>query len=316
MRVSETLAEVVRLVTPRHVNPIGTLYGGYMLQWLADAGTIAAMNFAESNVVLGYLDRTHFITPVTAGDILVYRSWVVNARRSSMTVLVESYIRRSNEVLLATIARMIFVKLGPDDRPAPLKSALEPGEGWEKLLYGYFSRWRDNVEPALRREVDSGELPTISVIQAMPEDAIYGNLMYGGRLLYYLDQFTAIAAFNFKPNIYVTASVNSMSFRRPIYVGDIVEVQADVDYIGKSSLEVAFRIYAEGLRGRRYVAGGYFTFVNMTGGGPTPIGQELIKDPEAVKRKEEGLEEARRLREIKPRYEERIPAYALFLTPS
>ncbi|MFB6490603.1 MAG: acyl-CoA thioesterase [Thermoproteus sp. AZ2] len=310
MRISDTLTELIRLVSPKHVNPIGTLYGGYMLEWIVDAGTIAAMNFAESHVVLGYLDRIHFITPVKSGDVVVYRAWVVNARRSSMTTLVESYVKRPEGVQLATIARLIFVKLGPDDRPAPVGRALEPGEGWERALYQYFAKWREEVEPALRREAAEGDMPTISNLQVMPEDAIYGSVMYGGRLLYYLDQFAAIAAFNYKPNIYVTASVNAMNFRRPIYIGDIVEVRGDVVYVGKTSLEVGFRVYAYGLRGRRYVAGGYFTFVNMTGGRPTPIGEELVKDPDALKRKEENLAEAKRLKELRPKYDERVPAFA------
>jgi acyl-CoA hydrolase len=62
-----------------------------MLEWVVNAGTMAAMNFVEGNVVLGYM---HFITPVRLGDVLVFRSWVVGVRRSSVSVLVESYVKR------------------------------------------------------------------------------------------------------------------------------------------------------------------------------------------------------------------------------
>ncbi len=305
--ISDTRVEVVRLVAPHYINPLGNLYGGYMLQWLVDAGTIAAMNFSESNVVLGYLDRMHFVTPVHMGDIVKLRAWVVHVRKSSMTTLVEAYVKRQEGFSLATIARMIFVKIGPDDRPVPVNRGLEAHSDWERRLLAHFSKWREQVEPELRREPLAEDLPLVSYIQVMPEDAIYGDLMYGGRLLYHLDQIGAIIAFNYKPGIYVTASLNSINFRRPIYVSDIVEIRGGVDYVGRTSLEVAFRITAKGLRGKREVASGYFTYVNMTQGRPTQIGQELVKDPGALKRKEENLAEAKALKAIT--YREDMPSY-------
>jgi acyl-CoA hydrolase len=73
-----------RLASQGHVNPLGTLYGGYMLELVVDAGTMAAMNFVEGDVVLGFLDKVHFVTPVRLGDVLVFRSCVVGVRRSSV----------------------------------------------------------------------------------------------------------------------------------------------------------------------------------------------------------------------------------------
>ncbi|CCC81272.1 acyl-CoA thioesterase [Thermoproteus tenax] len=312
--IADTKVEVTRLIAPHHVNPLGTLYGGYMLHWLVDAGSIVATDLAEANVALGYLDRMHFVEPIRVGDIVKFRSWVVYVRRSSITVLVESYVKRGDKMPLATIARMIFVKLGEDGRPEPVGAEVYAQSEWERLLLSHFSEWRNSMEHLLREERPAGDLPTLGHLLVMPEDTIYGNIMYGGKLLYYLDQLAAIAAMNFKPNIYVTASVNSINFRRPILVGDVIEVQADVDYVGRTSLEVAFKVYAKGTRGRRYVAGGYMTFVNMTGGRPTPLGEELIKDPDALRRKEIGVAEAKALRAVY--YSEEEPAYAAMLRRS
>jgi acyl-CoA hydrolase len=38
-----------RLASQGHVNPLGTHNGGYMLEWVVNAGTMAAMNFVEGN---------------------------------------------------------------------------------------------------------------------------------------------------------------------------------------------------------------------------------------------------------------------------
>ncbi len=58
----------------------------------------------------------YFVTPVRLVDVLVFRSWVVGVRRSSVSVLVESYMKREGEVKLPTIGRMIFVKVGREGR--------------------------------------------------------------------------------------------------------------------------------------------------------------------------------------------------------
>jgi len=298
--VLDTLTEYVAWVSQRHVNPLGNLYGGYMLHWLVDAGSITAMKFAEGNVVLGFLDKTHFVSPVRLGDLVTYRGWVVNVRRSSIGVLVEAYVSRGGEARLATVGRMVFVKVDGEGRPVPVGKSLTCGSGVGRLCE-YFQEWRARVDETLRREAraDPG-WEALSHYIAMPEDSLDGVLMYGGRLLFRLDEVTSIAALRFYPSIYVTASVNSMAFRRPIYVGDIVSIRAGVTYVGRTSVEVGFAVEALGVRGRRLVADGYFTFVNMSGGRPSELPAGPQGDEEARRRKEESVREAQMLKTLKP----------------
>ncbi|MEM1598901.1 MAG: acyl-CoA thioesterase [Pyrobaculum sp.] len=300
MYVSGTVVESVRLVSQRHVNPLGSLYGGYMLQWVVDTGTVAAMRFVEGDVVLGFLDKMHFVWPVRLGDLLTFRGWVVGARRSSVSVLVEAYVSGPGGPRLATVGRMVFVKVDKEGRPAPVGKTLECDAELERLC-AYFEKWRSYVDGVVEGEPPPrGAWSLVSHFLAMPEDSLDGVLMYGGRLLFRLDELAFVEAYKFYPAVYVTASVNSIVFRRPIYVGDIVEVSAGVTYVGKTSLEVGFAVEAFGLRGRRRVADGYIIFVNMSGGSPTEIKREPLGDAEAVRRKEESVREAKALRELRP----------------
>ncbi|MFN7106569.1 MAG: acyl-CoA thioesterase, partial [Pyrobaculum sp.] len=146
MLVSETVVQSVRLVSQRHVNPLSTLYGGYMLQWVVDVGTVAAMSFVEGNVVLGFLDKMHFVTPVRAGDLLTFRGWVVGVRRSSVGVLVESYVGGR----LATVGRMVFVKIDGRGRPVAVGKEVRCDGGWEGLCE-YFRKWREEVDAVVGR---------------------------------------------------------------------------------------------------------------------------------------------------------------------
>jgi len=299
--VSETLVEAVRLVSNRHVNPLGTLYGGYMLQWLADVGTVAAMNFAEGDVVLGFLDKTHFISPVRLGYLLMFRGWVVGVRRSSLSVLVESYVKRGDELNLATAGRMIFVKINQEGRPTPVGKSLNCDSGWEELCR-YFDEWRAKADAVLKAEgpAVNADWHSVSRFLAMPEDSLDGVLLYGGKLLFKLDELTFVEAFSYYPTVYVTASVNSIVFRRPIYVGDIVEVKTGVTHVGSTSIEIGFVVEAFGSRGRRRVADGFFTFVNMAGGKPSEIKAPPRGDEISQRRKEESVKEARMLKMLKP----------------
>lgn len=299
MEVSKTLVNSARLVSQRHVNPLGTLYGGYLLEWLIDSGTIAAINFAKGNVVLGFLDKTHFISPVKAGDVLLFKSWVVGTRRSSLSVLVETYVLRNGHVSLATVGKMIFVKVDSEGRPVPIDREVLCDVEWEGLCR-HFQQWRLEVD----RVIEDGEIVShsrsVSSFVAMPEDSLDGVLMYAGRLMFKLDELAFIEAFRFKPAIYVTAGVYKIVFKKPIHVGDVVDIKTAISYVGNTSLDVEFFVEAGGFRERRAVAHGFFTFVNMTEGKPTPIGVAIPVDEAAKKRREESVQEAKLLKNLKP----------------
>ncbi len=303
MRIGDTFTEMARLVTQRHVNPLSTLYGGYMLMWLVDAGTITALKLAGRGTVLGYMDRVHFVEPVRLGDLLLYRAWCVNVRRTSLTVLVEAYVRRDKWLALATVGRLIFVAVDSSGKPVPIGMELEAQEGWERDIHDHFRRWRSYVGPALESEPAERGWPLISSRLVMPEDALHGDLMYGGRLLYYLDELAFVKAWEKRRGAYVTVSVNSIAFKRPIFVGDVIYIHGEVTGIGNTSIEVGVEVAAEGIHGRRRVAEGYFTFVHMADGKPAPIGVEGPKPRSA-----EHVSEARKLRGITIPDHERIPA--------
>ncbi|WP_245521947.1 hotdog domain-containing protein [Pyrobaculum neutrophilum] len=297
--VSSTLVESTRLVSQRHVNPFGALYGGYMLRWVVEVGNVAAMSFVEGDAVLGYLDKMHFLTPARAGDLLKFRAWVVESRRTSVSVLVESY--RAGGAELATVGRMVFVKIGLDGRPVPVNKGVRCDAGWEDLCL-YFKRWRSEVDAAVRGEMPRAgdDWRDVSKFLAMPEDSVDGLLMDGGRLLFRLDELAYIKAFQFYPATYVTAGVNRIIFRKPIYVGDIVAVKTGVTYVGSTSVEIGFTVEAWGRGGVRHVADGYFTFVNMSEGRPTAINAPPRGDEAARRRKEESVKEAKLLKGLRP----------------
>jgi acyl-CoA hydrolase len=61
----------------------------------------------------------------------------------------------------------------------------------------------------------------------------------------------------------VTASIDRVDFREPIYLGDLVVMKASVNYVGRTSMEVGVRVEAEELLTgrRRHTNSCYLTFV-------------------------------------------------------
>lgn len=97
----------------------------------------------------------------------------------------------------------------------------------------------------------------------LPNDTnTFGNLM-GGRLLYWMDICSAMAAQKHCNNVVVTASVDNVSFKRPIKLGEVVTIQAQVTRAFKTSLEVRMEIYAQNLPEGTKVKSNeaYYTFV-------------------------------------------------------
>lgn len=132
----------------------------------------------------------------------------------------------------------------------------------------------------------------------LPNDTnTFGNLM-GGRLLYWMDICSAMAAQKHCSNVVVTASVDNVSFRRPIKLGEVVTIQAQVTRAFNTSVEVRMEIFAQNLPQATKVKTNeaYYTFVAIDPLGKPKQVPELIPQTD----KEQLLyEEALQRRELR-----------------
>jgi len=110
----------------------------------------------------------------------------------------------------------------------------------------------------------------------LPNDTnILGNLM-GGRLMHFMDIATAIAAGRHSSRVVVTASVDSVEFRSPVRLGEVITLIARVTRAFNSSMEVLVDVFAENpMTGqRRHCNTAFFTFVAVDqAGNPLPVNQ-------------------------------------------
>ncbi|MCI7218411.1 MAG: acyl-CoA thioesterase [Parafannyhessea umbonata] len=71
------------------------------------------------------------------------------------------------------------------------------------------------------------------------------NRLFGGRLMEWIDEAAGIAARRHCGGSVTTACVDSLVFKNPAYLNEIVVIDAYVTYVGKTSLEVRVDSYVE-----------------------------------------------------------------------
>ncbi len=86
----------------------------------------------------------------------------------------------------------------------------------------------------------------ITISQLMhPEHAnLLGNV-HGGWIMKLVDEAGALSGMRHAQRKVVTVAIDSMTFRQPIRIGDLIILNAEVTYTGRTSLEVEVHVLAE-----------------------------------------------------------------------
>jgi acyl-CoA hydrolase len=136
----------------------------------------------------------------------------------------------------------------------------------------------------------------------VPTDANFTGNVFGGQILADVDRVAYITATRHAKVTCVTASFDRLDFIAPVHVGEVVDFDAALTYVGRSSMEVWVRVRAEALEGGppRLVAAAFVTMVAVDGAGqPVPAPPLQLETDEERQRFEEGrrrMEERRRMR--------------------
>ncbi|CCO22801.1 acyl-CoA thioesterase [Maridesulfovibrio hydrothermalis] len=148
------------------------------------------------------------------------------------------------------------------------------------------------------------ESRTLFTYRVLPQDTNPAGNLHGGVLLKQLDLVAATCAMRHARKPVVTASIDRMNFLRPAYVGELINLHANVNMVGRTSMEIGVRVEAENLlTGEvRHTNSAYLTFVAMgENGKPSPVppltletGVDHRRNREAVERRAVRKEERRR----------------------
>lgn len=305
--LSDTAVETLYIVNPADANALGILHGGSMMDWLVSTATLSATRLTRGNCVLGYLDDVFFINPVHVGDRVFVRAWVQYVGRSSLEVAVKASAESGHgeNRSLTTYSHMAFVAVDPRGEPRPIPVRLEPKDERERQEYEaakerYYRRktvLADRKQKMLDVEPyapgSEWKLEFSKIV--FQDDAIYGDLMFGGRLLRLLDELTGSLAMRYCGGMAVTGSVDEMAFYYPIRVGDILDVTVALNHVGHSSMEIGAKVVVENpyTGSRHHAATAYYTFVHINGEGrPQPVPSYTPKGQDELERWRQAQERA------------------------
>ncbi len=141
----------------------------------------------------------------------------------------------------------------------------------------------------------------------MPGQANALGTVFGGQVMAWIDVCAAVSAQRFARSNVVTAAMDELIFRAPIKHGQVVVLQAMVNWAGRTSMEVGVRVESEDpLTGaRQHTSTCYLTFVSVgANGAPIPV-PELSPETDEDRRRFADAAR-RRSRRLAAREEDRL----------
>jgi len=88
---------------------------------------------------------------------------------------------------------------------------------------------------------------TVQTKLVLPGDTNPHQSIFGGRVLYFIDEIASIASMKHSAGQIVTASIDSVDFISPVFMGEVMELEAMVTSTGRSSMEVYVRVTSRNL---------------------------------------------------------------------
>ena len=110
------------IAMPANANPYGDIFGGWLLSQMDLAGGAAASRRAKGRAVTVAITAMTFHRPVFIGDEVTCYAEIIKVGRTSITVKVESWVRRGigEDQIAVTEGIFTYVAVGEDRRPCPV----------------------------------------------------------------------------------------------------------------------------------------------------------------------------------------------------
>lgn len=103
-KVGESQSERSEIIFPSDSNALGNLFGGRLMQFIDLVGAMAASRHARAITVTASMDHLDFVAPVHVGDLLILKSSVNRAFRTSMEVGVKAMVEDVREQKLRHVS--------------------------------------------------------------------------------------------------------------------------------------------------------------------------------------------------------------------
>ena len=127
---------------------------------------------------------------------------------------------------------------------------------------------------------------TLALLMGPGDANLHGNV-HGGNIMKLMDEAGASAAMRHAHRAVVTVAVDQVLFREPIHLGDLVTLNAELTYVGRSSMEVRIEVTAQNLLSGEltHTNTAYFVYVALGDRGrPAPVSPLLLETDDERRR--------------------------------
>jgi acyl-CoA hydrolase len=232
---------------------------------------------AHGTVVLGAMDDIDFLHPVKVGQIAILKAQVEYVGTSSLEVGVRVWGEdvMTGERTVTLNSHLVFVSVDEDAKPRAVGARIEAHDRAEAAVVDAARARREQrrtrIADRARRasELDEGDEEISwrfeSARSVLPEDALFGNMMFPGKMLMELDEAGGILSMRYCKGFVMTACLDAMDFYTPIWSHEVVTFKAGLNYVGTSSLEIGVKVLAEKpWTGEvRHACTAYLTYVHL-----------------------------------------------------
>ncbi|KQW03073.1 acyl-CoA thioesterase [Rhizobacter sp. Root1221] len=146
---------------------------------------------------------------------------------------------------------------------------------------------------------------TMTVLMS-PDMANFTGNVHGGAILKLLDQVAYACASRYAGRYVVTMSVDQVTFRQAIHVGELVTFLASVNHTGRTSMEVGIKVITEDIRSQtvRHANSCFFTMVAVDDDRKPVEVKPLVPETAEEIRRSNAAQVRRQLRqELEARYQ-------------
>ena len=152
-------SEMSELILPNDANTLGNLLGGRLMHFIDLVAAMAAYRHARSHVVTASMDHIDFIAPVHVGELLLLKSRVNRAYRTSMEVGVKVWAENAIAGTTRHVASayLTFVAVTPEGVPRPVP-LLEAYSGEDERRFEDAGRRREQRQAELVRRRAAGKV--------------------------------------------------------------------------------------------------------------------------------------------------------------
>lgn len=121
----------------------------------------------------------------------------------------------------------------------------------------------------------------------IPSFANFGGKVHGGIILSLMDKVAYAVASKHAGTYCVTVTVDGVEFLQPVEVGELLTLDAEVHYVGKSSLVVGIKVTSENVKTNevKHTNNSYFTMVAKDDNGkPCQVPELVLEDMTEMRR--------------------------------